>query len=175
MEYLKVWVNFREVIQPLKDEEKGRLFDAMLRYAEDCTETKLTGNEQFVWPSAKQSIDRTREHSETYRKNGLKGGRPRKEKPRNKDEPADEFTQEMIAIQREHDEIFDAMENAGFEMNNTTMTKAIDLYASYGKEAMIVAIDDCAEHGAKTLAYLRKVLEGGGGKKKAKDEYNILY
>ena len=34
MEYLKIWVSFREVTECLADDEKGRLFDAMLAYAE---------------------------------------------------------------------------------------------------------------------------------------------
>ena len=77
MKYLKVWTSFREVIEPLQDAEKGRLFDMMLLYAEEGTDPgNFAGNERFVWPAAKQIIDLTAEKAEKLRKNGLKGGRP---------------------------------------------------------------------------------------------------
>lgn len=72
MEYLKIWVSFREVIEPLGDDEKGRLFDAMLRYAENGKEPELSGNERFVWPAARQSIDRAAQKAEIYRNNRSK-------------------------------------------------------------------------------------------------------
>ena len=34
MEFLKIWTDFREVMAPLEYDEKGKLFDAMLIYAE---------------------------------------------------------------------------------------------------------------------------------------------
>ena len=76
MKYLKVWTNFREVISMLDDAEKGRLFEAMLLYADSGTEMELTGNERIVWPGAKQGIDLTARKNETLRNNGTKGGRP---------------------------------------------------------------------------------------------------
>ena len=77
MKYLKVWTSFREVIEPLQDAEKGRLFDMMLLYAEEGTDpVNFAGNERFVWPAAKQIIDLTAEKAEKLRQNGLKGGRP---------------------------------------------------------------------------------------------------
>ena len=77
MKYLKVWTSFREVIEPLQDAEKGRLFDMMLLYAEEGTDPgNFAGNERFVWPAAKQIIDLTAEKAEKLRQNGLKGGRP---------------------------------------------------------------------------------------------------
>lgn len=77
MKYLKVWTSFREVIEPLQDAEKGRLFDMMLFYAEEGTDPgNFAGNERFVWPAAKQIIDLTAEKAEKLRQNGLKGGRP---------------------------------------------------------------------------------------------------
>ena len=79
MKYLKVWTSFREVISPLADAEKGRLFDMMLQYAEDGTEPgNFAGNERYTWPAAKQWIDLTYAENEKQRKNGKKGGRPPK-------------------------------------------------------------------------------------------------
>ena len=58
MTYLKVFTDFRELMEPLNAEEKGRLFEAMLSYAMDGTEAALEGNERFVWPVARRTIDR---------------------------------------------------------------------------------------------------------------------
>lgn len=72
MEYLKVWTSFRELLEPLTDAERGRLFVAMLEYAESGTEPQLSGNERYVWPSARQSINNTRDKSEQMKANGSK-------------------------------------------------------------------------------------------------------
>jgi hypothetical protein len=106
-----------EVCKKLPKEDRAQIYDAVIAYGcEGIEPENLSMLAEAVFGMAKPLIDR----SNKCKAAGMKGGRPRKEKPRNKDEPTDEFTQEMIAIQREHDEIFDAMENAGFEMNNTT-------------------------------------------------------
>jgi len=83
MNYLKVFVDFEEVIEPLSDEERGRLFLAMLRYAKDGTVPSFDGNERFVWATARQGIDREEEFCRQKRENGSHGGRPRK----NQEEP----------------------------------------------------------------------------------------
>ena len=78
MKYLKVWVSFRDVISPLSDDEKGRLFDMMLSYADSGIEpSEFRGNERFIWPGAKQAIDLTAERNEKLRENGMRGGRPK--------------------------------------------------------------------------------------------------
>ena len=79
MNYLKIWTSFREVIDPLNDGERGRLFTAMLEYAELGTLPEFKGNERFIWPSAKQAIDRAAEKAEILHQNGAKGGRPPKQ------------------------------------------------------------------------------------------------
>lgn len=84
MDYLKIWTSFREVISPLNDAEKGRLFDAMLLYAETGEQPDLKGNERYIWPTAKQAIDRAEKKADTLRQNGNKGGRPPKEENQTK-------------------------------------------------------------------------------------------
>ena len=70
MEYLKIWTSFEEIIEPLNESERGRLFTAMLHYAR-CEELpELKGNERFTWPIAKQAIDRARAESEKQTANG---------------------------------------------------------------------------------------------------------
>ena len=77
MKYLKVFTDFLEVAAPLSDEERGRLFMAMLNYALDGSLPELTGNERFVWAVAKQHIDREvaayKTKVEADRRNGRKG------------------------------------------------------------------------------------------------------
>ena len=75
MDYLKVWTSFRKTISVLNDAEKGRLFDAMLMYAETGEEPQeFKGNERFLWIAAQQDIDRTAQKCETLRANASKGG-----------------------------------------------------------------------------------------------------
>ena len=63
---------------PLNDDEIGRLFLLMLRYARDGEEpTDFEGNEVFIWPTAKRDIDMAAERNEICRQNGLRGGRPK--------------------------------------------------------------------------------------------------
>ena len=78
MRYLKVFTDFAEVIEPLSDAERGRLFMSMLQYASTGEAGTLSGAERFVWPIAKQNIDRTRVEAERNAACGSKGGRPKK-------------------------------------------------------------------------------------------------
>lgn len=78
MKYLKVWTDFKNVLAPLNDAEIGRLFLAMLNYAATGEEPSgFEGNEVFLWAVAKRDIDTMSEKAETFRANGLKGGRPK--------------------------------------------------------------------------------------------------
>ena len=75
MDYLKVWVTFKDTISMLTDEEKGRLFDSMLQYAKTGEEPiEFIGNERFLWVAAKQDIDRTEQRCLALKSNASKGG-----------------------------------------------------------------------------------------------------
>lgn len=74
---MKVFTDFAKAIEPLSDAEKGRLFTAMLEYAETSTEPRFSGNERFIWPTAKLNIDREAAYCEKQAENGRKGGRPK--------------------------------------------------------------------------------------------------
>ena len=69
MTYLKVWVSLKDALEPFSDAEKGRLFDAMLTYADSGEEPHFTGNERFIWAMVRQNIDMTRNESEKNRRN----------------------------------------------------------------------------------------------------------
>lgn len=64
MKYLKIFTDFAEKVDQLNDAEVGRLFRAMLVYAETGTEQDLKGNERFLWSTARQEINRQRESYE---------------------------------------------------------------------------------------------------------------
>lgn len=55
--YVKVYTDFADAMLPLQDAEVGRLFRAMLIYAESGEVPDLRGNERFVWAVAKSNID----------------------------------------------------------------------------------------------------------------------
>lgn len=61
MKYLKIFVDFADTMEALDDAERGRLFTAMLCYAKAGEAPMLTGNEQFLWPAARQQLDRMAE------------------------------------------------------------------------------------------------------------------
>lgn len=196
MKYLKVWTTFRDVMQPLSDAEKGRLFDAMLLYAESFIEPAgLTGNERFVWPAAKQWIDLTYSENIRLTENGKKGGRPKTNKNQTEPNETNENQQkpnkshkvkesnikesnikessfisdeEAAEIQGEHDRVFLAAEDSGFKMSNTVRARLIALYAEYGLDKMLAGFMECATHGVPTIAYLDAVLKGSGKRKPVK-------
>lgn len=60
MKYVKIFTNFLEDISTLEDDEIGRLFVGMLRYAEDGEQPSLPGNERFLWGVVKKQVDAMR-------------------------------------------------------------------------------------------------------------------
>lgn len=80
MKYLKVWTDFAYVLETLEEDEIGRLFLAMLHYAETGEEPpEFDGNERFVWPVARRDIDMASAKAEILRENGLKPKSKRKQ------------------------------------------------------------------------------------------------
>ena len=84
MKYLKIFTDFLDAMEPLTDEEAGRLYRAMLQYAKDGSEEDLLGNERFLWTVAKQHINREvaayKTKVEADRENGKKGAAVRWQK-----------------------------------------------------------------------------------------------
>ncbi len=80
MKYIKVYYDWIDATQMLKDAEKGRLIDAMVRYAKgEGLPKDFSGNEQYVFPMFKLQLDRDgdayEEVSEKRRQAGAKGGK----------------------------------------------------------------------------------------------------
>ena len=121
MKYLKVWTSFREVIEPLSDAEKGRLFVMMLVYAESFTEpADFSGNERFIWPAAKQLIDLTYSENLRLSENGKKGGRPKTNK--NQTEP-NETNENQQEPNKSHKEKKNNIKKGNIKENNTDIRR----------------------------------------------------
>lgn len=71
-------------------------------------------------------------------------------------------------IQKDHDRVLDAAEDAGMKMSNNVRAALIALYAEHGLEKVLEGLRSCSDHGAPNLAYLRAVLRGDGKKPEQK-------
>lgn len=59
MAYVRIFFDWVEATQALNFEEKGRLIDAIIRYARDPeADLEMPGNERFVFPTFMQQVDR---------------------------------------------------------------------------------------------------------------------
>ena len=90
MPFVCVYKDYMQTLEPYTDEERGRLFMAMLRYLNLGEEPEFTGNERFIWPTLAAQLERDqeayRERCERNRRNGMKGGRPKKEEALSQEE-----------------------------------------------------------------------------------------
>lgn len=78
---------------------------------------------------------------------------------------------EAQRIARDHSEILDAAEAAGFPKNPATWDKLIDLYADFGKDTVLAGISACVDQGKTVLSYLRKCCQNiASGEKKSDDD-----
>ena len=74
-------------------------------------------------------------------------------------------------IARDHSEILDAAEAAGFPKNSATYDKIIDLYAELGRDAVLAGISACVDQGNTKIAYLRACCRRiASGEKKADED-----
>ena len=67
---------------------------------------------------------------------------------------------DAVQIQKDHDRVLTAAEDAGFKMSNDVRASLIALYADSGLEKVLEGIKSCSEHGAVNLAYLRACMNG---------------
>lgn len=80
--YVKLFFDQLEALQPLTDEETGRLLRALWQYAANKETPTLVGNERFLWPMLKNAQDRAEAaYADMLQKAseaGKRGGRPSK-------------------------------------------------------------------------------------------------
>lgn len=137
----------------------------------------------------RQDMQKREDLSEARSAAGKKGGRPRKaneskksncfsEKaneskkshkeiryknnipPYNPPTGDDDDEDELLALSEKHNAVFDRARECGFDTNTATLNRLTELISVYGPDAVLAALDECVEHNAKSLAYLRKVLDG---------------
>ena len=122
------------------------------------------------------------------RENGSKGGRPRKkaetqENPKNpwvfpetqesqktqekeKEEyippynppTGDDDDDDLLLIAQQNNAVYDRAKECGFATDTATLDRLTELISMYGHQAVLDGLDQCVEYGAKSLAYLRKVV-----------------
>ena len=194
-EFLPLFLDFNETTQDLTDAQCGHLVRAMVDYANGKEPNVGEGMELMAFRFLKGSIDRNARLSAVRAEAGAKGGNAKAEKQKiandskslqkvandskkvninndinnktNIDSDNKSFLDddEAAGIQHEHDRVLTAAEDAGFKMSNTVRARLITLYADNGLEKMLAGFNECATHGAPTLAYLEAVLKGTGKKK----------
>lgn len=188
-EWFKARLSWGRSIGKLSDAEAGRFVKALWRFAASYEEESMPGKEGILLDIAIDALLCDQEErsriSALRSEAGKKGGKPKANankqsnclqmqtnesktkqlmqiRNKNKESSSVGFfddDDDALRIAEEHGEIFDAAERAGFADTDGERAKLIDLYAQHGREALLSALDDCLEHKAKSLAYLRKVLE----------------
>ena len=60
LDYLQIFRDKRELLEPFTREEKGELLEAMLSYAFDGVEIALETNARYIWPVFRKMIDQSK-------------------------------------------------------------------------------------------------------------------
>lgn len=60
LDYLQIFRDKQELLEPFSREEKGELLEAMLAYAFDDIEMELATNARYIWPVFRQMIDQSK-------------------------------------------------------------------------------------------------------------------
>lgn len=181
----------------LTDNEVGSLFRALMKYHADGEITELDGKVELAFDFIRDDIDQQeeayRKKCEQASENRRKGIGQKKtddnagKRTLTNDNGRDKYNNNITEcnnnikesssfmddataaeIQHDHDRVFLAAEDAGFKMSNTVRARLIALYADHGLEKMLSGFNECATHGAPTIAYLEAVLKGTGKKKPMK-------
>ena len=180
MEYLKVWTSFRELLEPLTDAERGRLFVAMLEYAESGAEPQLSGSERYVWPAARQSINNTRDRTEQMRANGSKpkqtganeskpeqpGAKPSRPFDKEKEKEKDNYTPPRSARAREDtplgpvdlDPLILKLQQELNGMTDNHYQALNDYREQLGDDLVSHAVDEAVGNGVRNWTYVEKIL-----------------
>lgn len=182
-EYFCAYHSMLGAMRKLSDAECGRLFRALLAYSSGEQPDNLQGREELLFDVFSQQIDRDSEKytrkCETNKANGSVRKRSEangsvrtqdKEKGKDKSSPLPPFggfaaDDELLEIARTNQAVYDKAADCGFDCNTATLDRLTALIGDHGPDKVLRGLDECVEHGAKSLAYLRKVLSGEGGKK----------
>lgn len=195
---MKDWFKARNIwgaaISALSDEEAGRLAKAIWAYTMNGEIIEIEGAGKGIFAmillTLGQDAERDDEISEKrsfaskckqkvsndIKCNQMISNDDNKNKNKNKNiDKEQESESESImddeaaqTIQKEHNRVLDAAEDAGFKMSNTVRASLIALYAENGLEKMLEGFKSCADHGAPNLAYLKACMKGEPKKEKPK-------
>ncbi len=84
----------------------------------------------------------------------------------------DDDEDSLLLISQANQAVYDHAQECGFGANTATLDRLTSLIADYGADAVLAALDECVEHGAKSIAYLRKVLENRASPRDTKKQEN---
>lgn len=186
MNYVKLYTDALYSYKRLSDTEFGRALRAVLQYAEDGTEPNLPGKECIMFDVLREQVERDKAAYNTKVENGKKGGRPPKKKEnlknrpvipdsekteRNQDKDKEEYIppynpptgddddDDLLLIAQQNNAVYDRAKECGFATDTATLHRLTELISMHGHQAVLDGLDQCVEYGAKSLAYLRKVVE----------------
>ena len=74
--------------------------------------------------------------------------------------PPDDDEDDLLLIAQQNAAVYDRAKECGFATDTATLDRLTDLIAQFGHQAVLDGLDQCVEYGAKSLAYLRKVVSG---------------
>lgn len=66
--------------------------------------------------------------------------------------------EDLLLISQRNNEVYDRAKECGFSSNTATLDHLTELISMYGHQAVLAGLDQCVEYGAKSIAYLRKVI-----------------
>lgn len=180
MKYVKIFTDFTEDIEDLEDDEKGRLFDAILNYAKDGTNPSFVGNERFKWGTARKQINAQRksyEHRCEVNKTNRNESSRIVEKITNRDESLQEQEQEK---EQEHksnskrftpptyEEVQEYCSSAG--LSNVDAHKFCDFYES---KNWMVGKNKMKDFKAAARNWNRSSSQKGTGKKSNYEQRSV--
>jgi hypothetical protein len=104
LDYLKVFPDFEIMLRRYTDEERGRLFMAMMAYAYRGEEPDFeeSAREWLIWDTIKLKIDQCTETLESKRANGRKGGSTAKQDKANRSNAKQTEANESESKQNPH-------------------------------------------------------------------------
>lgn len=104
LDYLKVFPDFEIMLRRYTDEERGRLFMAMMAYAYRGEEPDFeeSAREWLIWDTIKLKIDQCTENLESKRANGRKGGSTAKQDKANRSNAKQTEANESESKQNPH-------------------------------------------------------------------------
>lgn len=137
--YIKIYPDFINVVQELDNGARGRLFLAIMQYANGEEPDELTGAERIAFIVLKGQIDRDADAYEANAKkqseNGKKGGRPKKptafsENPKNPPVFSESHSKPKKP-EKEKDKEKDKEEDKDKDKDKSARTRDADAFAAF--------------------------------------------